>query len=65
MLEIAIVVKGLVTKVVLAIVVAIRVVTSVVDLVGLIGLTTTNFLVIIGFEDGTISWFAAEKQRAR
>lgn len=60
----AIVVKGLVVKVVLAIVadvLAIRVATSVVDLVGLIKLTTTNSLVIIGFEDGTIS-FAAEKQ---
>jgi len=52
MLEMAIVVKGLVIKVVLAIVVDVLVIRVAMDL---IGLTTTNSLVTTGFEDGTIS----------
>ena len=68
MLEMATVVKGLVIKVVLVIVVdvlAMRAATSVVNLVGLIRLTTTNSSVIIGFEDGTISFGLQLKSEKR
>ena len=64
----ATVVKGLVIKVVLVIVVdvlAMRAATSVVNLVGLIRLTTTNSSVIIGFEDGTISFGLQLKSEKR
>jgi hypothetical protein len=63
--EMAIVVKGLVIKVVLAIVVDVLAIRVAMDLVGLIGLTTTNSLVITGFEDGIISFSLQLKSKER
>jgi hypothetical protein len=65
MLEMAIVVKDLVIKVVLAIVVDVLVIRVAMDLVGLVGLTTTNSLVITGFEDGRISFSLQLKSKER
>ena len=65
MLEMTIVVKGLVIKVVLAIVVDVLVIRVAMDLVGLIGLTTTNSIAITGFEDGTISFSLQLKSKER
>jgi hypothetical protein len=61
----AIVVKGLVIKVVLAIVVDVLVIRVAMDLIGLVGLTTTNSLVITGFEDGIISFSLQLKSKER
>ena len=61
----AIAVKGLVIKVVLAIVVDVLAIRVAMDLVGLVGLTTTNSLVITGFEDGIISFGLQLKSKER
>jgi len=63
--EMAIAVKGLVIKVVLAIVVDVLAIRVAMDLVGLVGLTTTNSLVITGFEDGIISFGLQLKSKER
>ena len=66
MLKMAITVKGLMIKVVLAIVVDVLVMRVAMDLVGLVGLTTTNsLLVITGFEDGKISFSLQLKSKER